>query len=144
MMTDKYYFTGMQGMTSFVICHIVSAILPLLSVCREPGCGSIVPQEDMKIYFQGFWSVFDRNVSNNFNEGAMMVVDGCCINPGGGHAFKWQSSPSYERKGGGRVSSHLNTELAALTILTGLHFSPLLCSEIYTIQHKCSGILPSP
>ena len=56
----------------------------------------------------------------------MIIADCQCMNPLGSHNFKWQSLPTYGTKGKvGRQSSKLNTELAALTILTGLHFSPL-------------------
>ena len=40
-------------MSTYIFCHLVSAILPLLSVCREQGCGALVTRDDMKIYFQG-------------------------------------------------------------------------------------------
>ena len=78
----------------------MSSLLSLLSVCREPDCGSAVDRDNMKIICSG----------------AMVRVHMVCNKS---HSTTWESSPSL---GSGRKSvAIINIIIATYSLLTGLH-----------------------
>lgn len=119
----------MGRFTAYALCHIPTAILTLLAVCREPGCGAAVLQSDMKVSQQGRSHSLQFTVRSRVQSpfsGALWVVDSSCLNPAGSHSRRWKSSPTYQTEGArGRQKSVLNTELASLAFLTGQNFKPL-------------------
>ena len=86
------------GSTKVIV--FMSSLLSLLSVCREPNCGSVVDRENMKIV----------------HNGAMIRVHMVCNN---NHATAWESSPCISN--GKKSVAVINIIIATYCLLTGLH-----------------------
>ena len=78
----------------------MSSLISLLSVCKEPNCGSVVDRENMKIV----------------HNGAMIRVHMVCNN---NHATTWESSPCIND--GRKSVAVINIIIATYCLLTGLH-----------------------
>ena len=78
----------------------MSSLLSLLSVCKEPNCGSVVDKENMKIV----------------HNGTMIRVHMVCNNS---HATSWESSPCIND--GRKSVAVINIIIATYCLLTGLH-----------------------
>ena len=87
----------------------MSSLLSLLSVCKEPGCGSCVDRENMKVV----------------TKGAMVRVHMLCNN---NHSTSWDSSPVI---GSGRSSvAVINILIGSYCLLTGLHIKQVMTAII--------------
>ena len=78
----------------------MSSLLSLLSVCKEPNCGSVVDRENMKIVHNGAMIRFLK-VCNNI------------------HKTTWESSPCIND--GRKSVAVINIIIATYCLLTGLH-----------------------
>jgi hypothetical protein len=86
-----------------------SSLMSLLSICREPNCGSLVERDNMKVV---------RN-------GAMVSVRSVCNNH---HEHTWNSSPTLGT--GASAVAVINILLAVNALTTGLHIKQVCFGSI--------------
>ena len=99
----------------------------LFSVCRHPGCGSAIDQDNIRVK----------------TTGAAIRMDGVCNNS---HDNTWSSS---KKVGEGKKQYNVvNVEMAAYTLFTGLNISQVNLDSIsliirHFVKYQFSHILPS-